>query len=149
MVTETLSLHRAKVSKIDLDWLTPRLMQREHLSAPQATEAVDLYRKFLEIVADNPDSDLVPPGLADKAWHHHILETRRYVADCEYLFGGYMHHDPNVYGTATYWSAWDRTRGEFRRRFGVALPHRPATAGPEWPDDENFPDCMRVGRNVA
>lgn len=37
---------------------------------------------------------LIPNGDIDRFWHEHILDTRRYVADCTELFGGFLHHYP-------------------------------------------------------
>jgi len=34
----------------------------------------------------------------DEIWHHHILDTRQYVKDCDCIFGYYFHHYP-YFGT--------------------------------------------------
>ncbi len=30
----------------------------------------------------------------DEVWHAHILDTRRYAADCDCVFGEFIHHYP-------------------------------------------------------
>ena len=37
---------------------------------------------------------MVPNGDIDEIWHMHILDTRAYMADCNALFGEYLHHYP-------------------------------------------------------
>lgn len=38
---------------------------------------------------DNPLKDV------DAVWHYHILRTQKYFADCEAVFGYYLHHFPD------------------------------------------------------
>jgi hypothetical protein len=52
------------------------------------------YRRFLTMRLRYPDRTFVPSGLIDLVWHFHILDTRKYMADCERIFGYYLHHDP-------------------------------------------------------
>lgn len=52
------------------------------------------YRHFLVLHAMFPSDDLVPTKLIDEYWHQHILDTRKYAKDCEFLFGEMLHHDP-------------------------------------------------------
>ncbi len=52
------------------------------------------YRLFLQLVHEKPERAHVPSADADLLWHEHILTTELYVADCESLFGRYLHHYP-------------------------------------------------------
>lgn len=52
------------------------------------------YRRFLALHLAFPDADIVPCKLVDTIWHQHILDTRTYHADCEAIFGDYLHHFP-------------------------------------------------------
>jgi hypothetical protein len=52
------------------------------------------YRQFLKLAAKYPDVPVVPSEAVDEFWHMHILDTRRYAADCERIFGYILHHDP-------------------------------------------------------
>jgi hypothetical protein len=54
----------------------------------------DEYRKFLALHLAFPDADIVPCKLVDEIWHQHILDTRAYHADCQAIFGSYLHHYP-------------------------------------------------------
>jgi hypothetical protein len=37
---------------------------------------------------------VVPSKEIDIFWHTHILDTQKYMSDCENLFGKYIHHFP-------------------------------------------------------
>lgn len=58
-----------------------------------ATEAI--YRKWLVLhkVYDQ-NIALAPNKQLDEYWHFHILDTQKYMKDCEYVFGRYLHHYP-------------------------------------------------------
>jgi hypothetical protein len=36
----------------------------------------------------------VPTHEIDEFWHQHILDTLKYVDDCQYVFGYFLHHYP-------------------------------------------------------
>ncbi len=52
------------------------------------------YRRFLFLVYLYPEKTIVPTKDIDIFWHTHILDTKKYMMDCESLFGGYFHHFP-------------------------------------------------------
>ena len=52
------------------------------------------YRRFLYLVSLYPEKVIVPCKDVDKFWHTHILDTQKYMSDCEGLFGRYFHHFP-------------------------------------------------------
>jgi hypothetical protein len=52
------------------------------------------YRRFLFLVKLYPEKTIVPTKDIDIFWHTHILDTKKYMMDCESLFGGYFHHFP-------------------------------------------------------
>jgi hypothetical protein len=52
------------------------------------------YRRFLFLVHLYPEKTIVPTKDIDIFWHTHILDTKKYMTDCELLFGGYFHHFP-------------------------------------------------------
>jgi hypothetical protein len=83
--------------QLDLSGLRFKLAHPEEGEAP-SVGFIDLmeaeYRKFLALRLAYPDADIVPCKLVDEMWHRHILDTRAYAADCEQIFGGFMHHFP-------------------------------------------------------
>ena len=53
------------------------------------------YQAFLALCKQERDiRHAVPSADVDVVWHRHILNTRRYMADCEASFGYYFHHTP-------------------------------------------------------
>jgi hypothetical protein len=52
------------------------------------------YKRYLMLHARHPDLTLAPEQDVDRFWHMHILDTRKYAADCEATFGYFLHHFP-------------------------------------------------------
>merc|ERR1712232_1510843 len=52
------------------------------------------YRRFLHLHQKYPEHWVAASKLVDIVWHEHILDTKRYMADSEHLFGRYLHHYP-------------------------------------------------------
>ena len=52
------------------------------------------YKRYLMLVAKYPREALAPGKDVDRFWHAHILDTRKYIDDCERVFGFYLHHFP-------------------------------------------------------
>ena len=84
-------------SPLNLNHLIPRLCADAdggNMGPSEAALAVREYGRYLELARRFPSVELVPTTLMDKAWHLHILDSQRYMADCEQLFGNYLHHVP-------------------------------------------------------
>jgi hypothetical protein len=55
------------------------------------------YRDFLVLLAENDGKTISPwSDDLDLFWHEHILDTRRYVQDCKWMFGHFIQHDPHI-----------------------------------------------------
>src|SRR3954447_18706355 len=52
------------------------------------------YRRFLVLNLLHPHTTLSVDSSLDDFWHTHILDTRAYAADCQRVFGYFLHHDP-------------------------------------------------------
>ena len=63
-------------------------------SDDESAEAELEYRRFLWLSYQHDGPAGVLQSDADKLWHHHILDTQRYAADCDRMFGRYLHHTP-------------------------------------------------------
>jgi hypothetical protein len=86
------------VMQLDLEPIKTKLM---HLSGPgwslEKANAVEKeYRRFLCLMKMYPDEDTAPLVDVDTFWHYHILDTMKYAADCEQVFGYFLHHYPYV-----------------------------------------------------
>ncbi|HXH74017.1 MAG TPA: hypothetical protein VNJ08_03580 [Bacteriovoracaceae bacterium] len=59
-----------------------------------ALSIADMYRAFLYLCKTYTQQVIVPTREVDDFWHLHLLDTRNYIADCENIFGHYLHHFP-------------------------------------------------------
>jgi hypothetical protein len=90
-----------------------------------ATEVI--YRKWL-VLHKVYDQEIViaPNKQLDDYWHFHILDTRKYMKDCEYVFGGYLHHYPyfglsDAEAASDLETAFQLSRDLFIKHFGHDL----------------------------
>jgi hypothetical protein len=93
----TLRSARAKIDTIDLSMVKLKLMDPEEgkgWTQVFADLAEERYRRFLTLLYLNRDGSIVPTQDVDNFWHQHILDTRAYAADCERVFGEFIHHFP-------------------------------------------------------
>lgn len=83
------------------------------------------YRQYLYIQVAYDDFKAVPTDMIDAIWHTHMIFTEKYAADCKFLCGSFIHHDP-MFGTrdraerAFYQSCKKKTFAAFKRDFGVS-----------------------------
>lgn len=84
------------IDALDFSRIKAKLMHRQDgvIALRQIESAEAGYRQFLKLAAKHPDAPLVPSKEVDEFWHMHILDTQRYSADCERIFGYMIHHDP-------------------------------------------------------
>ena len=81
-----------------IDWLPllRRCERRLGWSPARAAGTLEAYKQFLQLKIAHADWDaavLSPPLAVDEMWHMHILDTRRYAADCAACAGAFVHHD--------------------------------------------------------
>jgi hypothetical protein len=91
----------------------------------EVVERMELeYKRYLTLVANYPREAIVPDKDVDKFWHAHILDTRKYIDDCERVFGYYLHHFPyfgmrGADDAAALAKAGERTRELYEAEFGA------------------------------
>lgn len=92
-------LETKQILELDLDPIKVKLM---HVQSGEGwslakTEAVEReYRRFLILMKMYPNEPTAPLEDVDTFWHYHILDTMKYAADCESVFGYFLHHFPYV-----------------------------------------------------
>jgi len=109
----------ARLAKIDLSAVMAHVATDTGLGGEDLARAEQLYRQFLTLKARFPQTSFVPPKLVDEVWHTHITFTRQYMADCELLFGEYMHHTPDLAGAEDLFET--TTVPAYQAEFGVNL----------------------------
>lgn len=85
------------ISGLDLDPIKMKLMHKESGEGwtQKRVDAVELeYRRFLCLMKLFPHEQTAPRIDVDIFWHYHILDTMKYAADCEQIFGYFLHHFP-------------------------------------------------------
>lgn len=84
----------ARVRQLDFSMLKRKLVIENGWTPEMCGEVEDLYVKFLALNARYPDQKICPTGPIDTFWHAHIVDTRAYGRDCEFVFGEMLHHYP-------------------------------------------------------
>ena len=85
------------IAALDLDLIKVKLMHKESgegWSLELVSEVEFEYRRFLHLLKLFPDEQIAPRFDVDIFWHYHILDTMKYAADCEQIFGYFLHHYP-------------------------------------------------------
>lgn len=84
------------VSQIDLSPINEKLQyDNPGLWSGETLAQTELdYRRFLALTLLYPSTTLVVNKILDDYWHQHILDTHKYAADCDKLFGFFLHHYP-------------------------------------------------------
>ena len=110
------------------------------------------YRRWLVLKILYPDARAIPPvgrpsWAVDRVWHAHITDTHKYQADCQTVFGEYLHHDPTPVGREAARAAWQL----YCQTFATSIWGMPpgeigtlmfeATETPDASDSSDFEDC--------
>jgi hypothetical protein len=87
------------IAELDLDPIKVKLMHDESgegWTLEYANRIEVEYRRFLCLMKMFPNEPAAPLFDVDIFWHYHILDTMKYAADCEDVFGYFLHHFPYV-----------------------------------------------------
>lgn len=87
------------INSLDLEPIKVKLMHEESgegwtLARANAVEFE--YRRFLFLMKKFPHEQTAPLVDVDTFWHYHILDTMKYAADCDAVFGYFLHHFPYI-----------------------------------------------------
>ena len=87
------------VAALDLEPIKAKLMHRqsgEGWTLERANAVEFEYRRFLYLMKRYPNEQTAPLVDVDTFWHYHILDTMKYAADCQAVFGRFLHHFPYI-----------------------------------------------------
>ena len=106
------------------------------------------YRRFLYLQFAFPQEQTAPTKDVDTFWHYHILDTVKYAADCEQVFGYFLHHYPYLGlmdddEADVEIEAGNRTRALYETTFGQAYV-RPEAYGVSAAGDGNMAAMPQV-----
>ena len=125
------------VDELDLEPIVYKLTHPDPgeaaLTMAEADQDVALYRRFLQLCVLYPGVMLVPTRQLDRVWHTHMLDTAKYRADCDAVFGAFMDHFPYAglrgeEDRQAWNEAFSRTRRLFREHFGADIGAQPAAS---------------------
>lgn len=71
--------------------------QRNGWTVDFTRRVAEEYRRFLVLCLERQQDKrylIVPSKQVDTFWHLHILDTRKYIEDCQRCFGSVLHHFP-------------------------------------------------------
>ena len=134
------ALHSAKTSslipeELELNSVRDALMEKLGWSLERAEAARAEYVRFLTLLQRRPGFMVIPWSNAegqddlDQFWHQHILDTAKYAADCNALFGKMIHHNPHVVrGSSDERDATEKTQRLYARTFGSGSYGRPVNS---------------------
>jgi hypothetical protein len=87
------------IAELDLEPIKVKLMHGESGEGwtLERANAIEFeYRRFLILMKKFPHEQTAPLVDVDTFWHYHILDTMKYAADCEAVFGYFLHHFPYI-----------------------------------------------------
>jgi len=87
------------IDALDLEPIKVKLMHQESgegWSLERANAVEFEYRRFLFLMKRYPNEQTAPLADVDTFWHYHILDTMKYAADCDSVFGYFLHHFPYI-----------------------------------------------------
>lgn len=115
------------VNQLDFTDQNTTLISYHGWEADKVIETEAIYRKWLVLhKLYDQDVELAPNKQLDDYWHFHILDTRKYIKDCELVFGEYLHHYPyfglsDAQAAQDLENAFQRTQDLFLKHFGHDL----------------------------
>ena len=140
---------RTSPSDIDLVSVRDAMIEKHRWTAERADIAQAEYVRFLTLLQKKPGFTLVPwldtrgRDDLDQFWHQHILDTAKYAADCQALFGRMIHHNPHVpRGSEQENEAAAKTRRLYARTFESGMYGTDA-------DPADYSGCSACGAEAS
>src|SRR3990167_1455828 len=91
------SLEEAKayIDAIDFSMIINKIVKTKHWREKDTVAICAYYKNFLYLNKKYETLGQLPPSEEiDEFWHNHILDTEKYIKDCDAIFGKYLHHYP-------------------------------------------------------
>lgn len=137
---KTLAQTIAAIESLDLSLIKFKATRTEDgygWSDAYADQMELAYKRYLILHAKYPEMTLAPEQDIDRFWHMHILDTRKYAADCEATFGHFLHHFPylglrGADDAKALDQAFDAMRQLYQKEFGEAMPAKAQGSDAAW-----------------
>ena len=83
------------IRSLNLECIAYKACRDEGWTLEQVDQIEERYRYYLQMIRNEKGQEPIAPTRdVDVFWHHHILDTAKYMEDCQQLFGAYIHHFP-------------------------------------------------------
>lgn len=136
---KTLAQTVAAIQAMDLSMIKFKAMRKEDgygWSTAYADAMEQAYKRYLILHAKYPEMTLAPEQDIDRFWHMHILDTRKYAADCEATFGRFLHHFPYLglrgeEDAKALDNAFEKMQELYLKEFGEKMPKASAWCAAE------------------
>jgi hypothetical protein len=79
-----------------LDHVRERYQTSHHVTATDALLHERELKRYLLLCAEHPDLSLPVSRVVDELWHEFVLHTRDYLAFCNGVKSGFIHHVPTA-----------------------------------------------------
>jgi hypothetical protein len=111
---------RAAIGRLDLAKIVDKAIKLHGWTRARARASDEWYRRHLWLCYKYGPPIAAIGKDADELWHLHILDTRKYAADCRAVFGAFLNHTP-IYGqpTAHDISVFDQTKAIYQKEYGT------------------------------
>ena len=115
------------IYSIDFSMIINKLVERHKWLRIESEDACKKYRNYLWLLKKYGTEKPLPPSEdIDEFWHHHILDTNKYIRDCVNIFGKYFHHYPyyGVDGKTTMtdlYDSFERTQKLYQGEFDCPI----------------------------
>lgn len=83
-----------KIDQLNLSPIVAKLMHSKGWGRDYCSEIEKWYKRFLFLSYKYNGQPIVVNEIIDEFWHTHILDTKKYIDDCQNIFGYYLHHFP-------------------------------------------------------
>ncbi len=104
---------KQRIYSIDFENIINLLVDIYHWPKKSALIVMQEYKNFLFLKKKYGNEYALPPSIEiDEFWHNHILHahTHKYHQDCLFIFGEYLHHQPQ------HNDKWNMTRNELEKK---------------------------------
>ncbi len=84
----------AAISSIDLTPIMLTVSKKQGWNDEVSQLMEIAYKGYLHLCKTFPEQTFVPTPAMDEVWHTHMLDSIKYMQDCDNTIGSYLHHFP-------------------------------------------------------
>ena len=83
------------IANLDFSQIIEKMVSHQGWLKKDVIAISELYKDYLFLQKKYGNNyEIVPSEEVDEFWHNHILDTKKYQEDCNFIFGCYLNHYP-------------------------------------------------------